>query len=118
MSADDVGAALEDHRVSIAALSGHSADAPPVLQSYERDAAELRRHLPATLREELGRIVATARRFAVAQGTIYRWLRAVGLPTPHYARLKPRGNSARGRHARDAGTTSSELTERRPADDC
>lgn len=118
MSADDVGAALEDHRVSIAALSGHSADAPPVLQSYERDAAELRRHLPATLREEQGRIVATARRFAVAQGTIYRWLRAVGLPTPHYARLKPRGNSARGGHARDAGTTSSELTERRPADDC
>lgn len=118
LSADDVGAALEDHRVSISALSGHLADAPPTFRSYERDAVELRRVLSATLREEQGSIAATARRFAVTKGTIYRWLRAVGLPTPRYTRLKPRGNSARGGHARNATTASSETIERRPTDDC
>lgn len=34
VSADDVGAALEDHRVSIAALTSHLADEPPAVRSY------------------------------------------------------------------------------------
>ena len=37
----------------------------------------------------------TAKRFAVAQGTIYRWLRDLGLPTPRYTRSKSRHNRPR-----------------------
>ena len=64
-------------------------------RSYTGDATGLRWRLTTVLQEERGSIPATAKRFAVAQGTIYRWLRDLGLPTPHYTRSKSRHNRPR-----------------------
>ena len=95
VSAYDVGAALEDHRAFITSVHAVPADVAGSFRSYAGDAATLRRQLTDALREEHGSIASVARRFDVAQGTVYRWLRALGLPTPHYTRSKAHGNAPR-----------------------
>lgn len=95
LTAYDVGAALDDQRTSIASLHGDQSDMNSEFRSYAGDAAALRRHLTAVLRDERGNIAEVARRFGVSQGTIYRWLRALGLPTPRYTRSKADGNAPR-----------------------
>ena len=95
LSAYDVGAALEDHRAFITSVRAEPANFGGSFRSYAGDAAALRQQLTAALHEERGSMAAVARRFNVAQGTVYRWLRALGLPTPHYTRSKAHGNAPR-----------------------
>ncbi|MGH7649884.1 MAG: sigma 54-interacting transcriptional regulator [Gemmatimonadaceae bacterium] len=95
LTAYDVGAALDDHRASSESLHREPSDIDTDFRSYAGDAAALRRQLTAVLRDERGNIGEAARRFEVSQGTIYRWLRTLGLPTPRYTRSKADGNAPR-----------------------
>lgn len=95
LTAYDVGAALEDRRMSVAAFRGREPHVVQELRSYAGDVATLRQQLSIVLRDEAGSVAATAKHFRVSQGTIYRWLRAVGLPTPHYVRSKGSRNAPR-----------------------
>jgi DNA-binding NtrC family response regulator len=95
LSARDVDTALEDHHAFITSVHAGPADFGGGFRSYAGDAAALRQQLTAALHEERGSMAAVAKRFDVAPGTVYRWLRTLGLPTPHYTRSKACGNAPR-----------------------
>jgi len=107
LSAYDVAFALDSHQASIDAGSVDAADTNRSFRSYTGDVGELRLALAGVMSEEHGNIVAVAMRFRVAQSTIYRWLRALGLPTPHYTRSKMQGNAAGARMMRRQGREAS-----------
>jgi DNA-binding NtrC family response regulator len=94
LSAYDVSLVLEDHRGSLA-VRGEGAEANHALRSHASDAAALRQRLTAVLCGEQGNVAGVAKRLGVSQATVYRWLRALGLPTPRYARSKAESNAPR-----------------------
>ncbi|HEX5180124.1 MAG TPA: sigma-54 dependent transcriptional regulator [Gemmatimonadaceae bacterium] len=117
LSAWDVGVALHDHGTSDRAMRGDSVAMSPELRSYSVDAAALRRHLALVIHEERGSIPETARRLGVSQGTIYRWLRRLGLPTPRYVRSKSDRNAPRQSRCGAAEDASPAGEPRRPPAD-
>jgi len=95
LSAYDVSLALEDHRGSLAGPRGDGEEGSAAFRSHAADAAALRGKLTAVLRDERGNVAGAAKRLGVSQATVYRWLRALGLPTPRYVRSKAESNAPR-----------------------
>jgi len=113
LSAYDVGAALDDQ--CLLRSRTDTTDGYPAFRSFAGDAAALRRHLISVIRDEHGSITAAAKQFRVSPGTVYRWLRALGIPTPRYTRSKAAANAPReSRRGRADGNDSENAREANP----